>query len=471
MGFLRQGRTTVHSGSGNVCWRPLGITILAVVCCLAIAQAQQPQDIPDAPSASKPVQPFPTTPPPPAKPQPEIPEGQSAPRSDQPVKETPPAKDTTAPGSLDQPPAADQPAATENTPSQPDAQPPKMPPIKTVPAGSVPEGTATSRDDLPTFRVSTNFVVVPVTVKDFQGRMVEGLLPKDFSVYENGVKQQLKFFTSDPFPLSAAVVIDMGMQDVTVQKVNQTYTALAGAFTPYDEIALYTFSARSSRVSTFSVVNQQITAKLSQIKAERGANNGPPVTSGPLTNSGPIVNGRPIDPGGAIVTTPPKVARVLNDAILMAAVDLSKRDRTRRKVIFVISDGREYGSTASYKDVLKVLLTNEIQVYGLGVGGAAIPVYNKLQKIHIPKTGFAGFSNILPKFCSATGGEIFNEFSRQDIEAMYARVFGDARNQYTLGYSTRSTPSTAYREIEVRVGRPDLKVYAKDGYYPAPLPR
>jgi VWFA-related protein len=344
-----------------------------------------------------------------------------------------------------------------------------MPPIKTVPAGSVSSSdVASSRDDLPTFRVSTNFVVVPVTVKDFQGKPVEGLLPKDFSVYENGVKQQLRFFTSDPFPLSAAVIVDLGMADVTVQKINETYAALAGAFTPYDEIALYTVSARPSRVADFTAVNQQLTAKLNQIKTARGANNGPPVTSGPLGPQGPMVNGRPLDPGGPIVTTPPKVARVLNDAILMAAVDLGKRERSRRKIIFVISDGREYGSKASYKDVLKVLLTSDVQVYGIGVGGAAIPVYNKLQRIHIPKTGgFAGYSDILPKYAAATGGQVFNEYSRQDIEAVYARSLNDARNQYTLGYSTRATPSSSYREIEVRIARPDLKIAAKYGYYPA----
>jgi hypothetical protein len=48
----------------------------------------------------------------------------------------------------------------------------------------------------------------------------------------------------------------------------------------------------------------------------------------------------------------------------------------------------------------------------------------------------------------------------------------DARNQYTLGYyATRPKvpTSSAYRNIEVIVHRPDLKIYAKDGYYPAPI--
>ena len=101
----------------------------------------------------------------------------------------------------------------------------------------------------------------------------------------------------------------------------------------------------------------------------------------------------------------------MNDAILMAARDLAKRDPSRRKIIFVISDGREQGSTASYKDTLKVLLTQNITVYAVGLEGAAIPIYDKLQRIHLPKTGaLLGYSDILPKYVSATGGgTVFNE--------------------------------------------------------------
>ena len=55
---------------------------------------------------------------------------------------------------------------------------------------------------------------------------------------------------------------------------------------------------------------------------------------------------------------------------LRAALDLSKREKTRRKVIFVISDGREMGSTASYRDVLRLLLAQGIQVKGVALEGA-----------------------------------------------------------------------------------------------------
>ena len=159
------------------------------------------------------------------------------------------------------------------------------------------------------------------------------------------------------------------------------------------------------------------------------------------------------------------------------ALDLAKRDKTRRKVIFVISDGREYRSDASYKDVLRVLLSNNIMVYAVGVGGSAIPVYNKIEKLHIPRFGY---SDILPKYANATGGEVSNQLTRGGIEDAYGKLIGDARNQYTLGYQTHEPLIGGYRDIEVLVDRPSCRrssirpcvdLTAKAGYYPAPPAR
>lgn len=325
---------------------------------------------------------------------------------------------------------------------------------------------------------NVNQVIVPVTVKDDSGRMVEGLLSKDFSVYENGKKETLNFFTSDPFALSAAVVIDLNMADVALQKVNKTYSALQGAFSQYDEISVYVYGTTVGRVTDFTGNGNRLTAALGDLSTKRGDNNGPPVTGGPMGPQGPTVNNIPVDSPTTPVITPPRTASVLNDAILTAAMDLSKRDKARRKIIFVISDGKELRSQASYQDVLKVLLSNGIMVYGIAVEGAAIPLYGKLERLHLP---WQGYNDILPKYANATGGEVFNEFSRNSIENVYAQVIGDARNQYTLGYVTRATPSSSYRQIEVRVAnhgasckssmRPCVDVVAKDGYYPLPVGR
>ncbi len=429
----------------------LGLTLLLAG---ALAAQQKPEDIPDAPSATRPI-------PPPAPPSPR----QQADEESKP--DVPPADASGAgvtTGSKEMPRSA--PDSTDQKPA-----PPPMPPVRTVPAGSVPKDLETGQD-LYTIRVTKNLVLVPVTVKDSEGRLVGGLLPRDFSVLESGQKQKLEFFTSDAFALSAAVIFDTGMPDVGLRKVQETLSALQGAFSQFDEVGIYTYSSTVGRVADFTGVGKQLTATLNQVKGYSGANNGPPVTSGPLGPQGPIINGRPIDSPVNPVSTPPKVARVMNDAILLAARDLSKRDRARRKIIFIISDGRELGSTASYKDTLKVLLTQNITVYAVGVEGAAIPIYDRLQRIHLPKTrGLMGYSDILPKYVSATGGgPVYGELAQAEIERAYARAIGDARNQYTLGYSPKSGIG-GYRQIEVRVRRPDVKVYAKDGYYPLPTPR
>ena len=389
-------------------------------------QSKPAQDIPDAPSAVQP--------PPPEEKLPASTPAQSAPENNN--------------GQLND----------ETSP------PPPMPPVQTAPPGSVPKQTP-AKEELYRLVVVSNFVQVPVTVKDGDGRRVDGLLAKDFAVYEDGKKQQLTFFTSDPFELSVAIVLDLGMPDVALQKVNQTYPALVGAFSRYDEVSLYTYSGTVSQATDFTGATQRLTAALNQMKTVSGHNNGPPVLNGPFGPQGPTVNGIPVNgPPVTPVSTPPREAHVLNDAILQAALDLSKREKTRRKVIFVISDGREMGSKASYSDVLKLLLAQGIQVKGVAVEAAALPLYGKLEKLHLPHEGYG---NLLPKYASATGGgQVYTELSRQAIEESYAQITSEARNQYTLGYTTRATASSAYRSIEVRVARPDLKIYARDGYYP-----
>ena len=405
------------------------------------ASSQPAQNIPDAPSAVQP---------PPPKP------------------EFPPAAQT-------EPDHSGKPDRNPNSDSQQPADevkptPPPMPPIETIPAGSAPRNQINSKDDLYKLVVPVNFVQIPVMVKDAGGRRVDGLLPRDFTVLENGKKQTLTFFTADPFELSVAILLDIGMPDVAVQKVNQTYSALVGALSPYDEAALYTYSSTVSQVSDFTGNGERLTATLNELKLVRGHNNGPPILGGPLGPVGPTVNGAP--PGGptiAPVMTPPKEAHVLNDAILRAALDLSKRERTRRKLIVVISDGRELGSKASYGDVLKLLQTYGIQVKAVVVDSGALPVFRQVEKIRLKGQGY---SNILPKYASATGGgKVFSELSRNAMEDAYSEITSEARNQYTLGYTPKPTAgSAAYRSIEVLVDK-KVSVYAKDGYYPTPSAR
>jgi VWFA-related protein len=402
------------------------------------SQTQQPansqsQDIPDAPSTVQPP----------------------APKLPQPTPE-----DVARPPQQDQPPA---------NPSQPgaDQSAPATPQVQNLPAGTLPHNQLDQTPGLYRLdRVIVNFVTIPVTVTDSSGRRVDGLRPSDFTVLENGKKQPLTYFSSDPILLSVAILLDIGMPDVAVQKINETYSALAGSLSPYDEAAIYTYSSTVSQACDFTNNTNRLTAVFDEMKLVSGRNNGPQAVNDPYS-VGPTVNGVPVGgPPIAPVQTPPREAHVLNDAILRAALDLGKRDHTRRKVIFVISDGRELGSQSSYKQVLRVLETHDVEVKAVVVDTSALPVFKQAEKIH--HLFLQGYSDILPKYTHATGGgSVIAKISRNAIEDAYTQITSEARNQYTLGYSPKATTgSSAYRSIEVQVDR-KVRVIAKDGYYPA----
>ncbi len=416
----------------------------------SLPDAPKPQPLPDAPSTTRPV-PESTTPPP---------------STSNPL---PPAT---------QQPTTRQPQMPEGDQTQAPTEPAPSPNIKTVPPGGETKSPIGPQENigeqLATVSKTVNFVIVPVSVKDDAGRQVYGLTKDNFKILENGVVQPIKFFSSDPLGISAAIVLDVGMPDVAFKKVQDTFNALVGAFSEYDEVAVYTYSDNVKQQQDFNAALGDRTATTMKRVSQQSARPGGAATvAGPMV-SGPTVNGQVFNPGDPSRPHTTSVRYIepphtLNDAILRAAIDLSHRPRQRRKVIFVISNGQEDRSTASYSDVLKVLLSNEVQVYAVGVDSAAIPGYSKLSKIRLPRQPYG---NILPKYANATGGEVLNALDKTAMERAYSRLMDDARNQYTIGYTSPMTLSTAYRSIEVRVSADtSVKVYARDGYYPLPPAR
>jgi VWFA-related protein len=412
----------------------------------------------------------------PEAPQPQTTPNQSLPDAPSPNRQLPGTQGNSGgqtPAASGEASSADTAAAATADAESENPAPAHGPAGRIVPSNRVANTTSSGYDETSgIIRVNVNAVPIPVTVKDATGRLFPGLTKDNFSVYEDGVKQRINFFTSDPFPVSAAIVVDVGMPEIALRKVKETFSALVGSFSQFDELSIYTYGNTVKQQQDYlAALGDTTNRTLSRIQELQGRSSGPTAYN-PMT-VGPSVNGRVFDPGqqrNAIESAPPKDAepsRVLNDALLRAAVDLGRREKARRRVIFIISDGRENGSRASYKDVLKVLLTNNVSVYGVAVDAAAIPGYNKLAKIRLPRQGY---SNILPKYASATGGEIFTEFTAQALESAYGSAMEESRSQYTLVYNSAATASTSYRKIEVRVGGygSSLKVFARDGYYPAP---
>jgi VWFA-related protein len=338
--------------------------------------------------------------------------------------------------------------------------------------GPPPDEVAPGQGPNYVIHAKVNFVEIPFVVKDNKGNLVAGLTARDVRVYENNLRQQLSLFTTDPFPLSVALVIDQSMTFDYMAKVNDSLTAAAEAFTPYDQVAVFTYSNGPKQITNFSAGQSALVTeglRRSQTTGREPMN----YSSGPLSQNIVPANGDQYlypnvnsSHGTSQLNTPnvPKEVHTLNDAILEAGKALSKTGPGRRRVIYVVSDGKEYGSKAKFNDVVHYLNANKIAVFGTLIGDSSLPVIGFLDRVHLP---LMMRDNYLPAYATATGGFFMGEFLRKGIETSFARIAEEVRTQYTVGYYTHEPfIDGKYRNIEVKVLRPNLTVIAKKGYWP-----
>jgi VWFA-related protein len=347
------------------------------------------------------------------------------------------------------------------------------PPMPKEQIQTTPPETATPQELGTVLRLNVTYVEVPVTVKDNKGNLVAGLTWRDFRVFENGVYQPLRVFSVDPMPLSIAFVIDQSLTSDVMAHVNDSLGSIQGALTPFDEIAVFSYNNGAQERTGFTGAQSARVPAVLALTKETGSEELIPYNSGPMAGCNVHVNGNCADPniqpgrsvGSGPFITIPKEIHTLNDAILAAARELSTRPKGRRRIIYVISDGKEYGSKAKYSDVLHYLQTNNIAVWGTLVGDSARWGEGYMSRFHLP---FQMYNNILTKYIYSTGGEPDSEKNVNGIEKSYEKIAEEARNQYTLVYSTHeSIYDSKFRKIEVRVERPGVEVNAKAGYYPS----
>lgn len=366
---------------------------------------------------------------------------------------------------------------SSSTTGLPNEQPDQVtpPPAATPPPPPKPDNfqtTAPESTEAPLV-VNVNFVEVPVTIKDSKGHPVAGLTWRDFEIFENNVRQQLQLFSVDPAPLSIAFVIDQTLPSNIMDRVNASLGAIQGALTPFDEAAVFTYTNGAKEWTSFTGGQSSRLPAVLALAQATGTDPQVPINSGPFGACAVVKNGNCVDPNvqeGGSTGNPdfiklPKEIHTLNDAILEAARELSTRPKERRRVIYVVSDGKEYGSKATWKEVVRYLQTNKIAVYGTLVGDSARLGEGWIDRFHLP---FQMYDNILYKYTAATGGDLESEGGVNSIEKSYASIAGQVRNQYTLGYlSHEPIYDGKYRSIDVRVDRPNLVVTAKPGYYPS----
>jgi VWFA-related protein len=298
------------------------------------------------------------------------------------------------------------------------------------------------------FRVRTEEVLVPVMVRDRPGDPVLNLVAKDFRIFEDDVEQKINYFSKDPFPLSVVFLVDDELPQRTAEMVGRSMTAVLGGMAPGDEMAVVLFAEFPRTVAEFGSDQDKLSTVLRNTELENyfpGAAS-PTMTMPPnpttssqevgVPQSAKIIGGESKD---------------LDDAVLYCANMLHERPRDRRKLLLIVSDGRNsHNNIASYKQAVRALLSSDVSVYGIGVSQAVLDRKRAA----------------IARYVDATGGDIFYAAHRGSLEEDYSHILDESRNRYTLAYSPSGTDrSKEYHAIEVRVERPGLKVTARDGYY------
>jgi len=319
-------------------------------------------------------------------------------------------------------------------------------------------------------RTVTNGVIVPVTVKNKQGLLVGDLQKDDFRVLVDGMEQKILTFTADPVALAAVILIDNDLTKKQADEVQKSLAAISAGFGPNDEAALVTFSEYPTVVQEFTKNNDDLFTKLKRLEIGSHSSS---VATGPTSSSVPVINGN-TNPA----TAPPtglgiplhgsgryQTDTALDDALYSAAGMFEDRQKDRRKIVFLISDGSNSRQNRhTFNETARELLRKDVSVYSITVSHSVpVPVGKS-----IIERGQAA----LQKYAVDTGGDTFYGGNQPDLERLYSDVTEEARNQYTLIIQPSGVDkSHDFHPIEVRVKRPGLDILTRQGYYDSGIGR
>jgi VWFA-related protein len=298
-------------------------------------------------------------------------------------------------------------------------------------------------------RARIDLVVVPFSVKGEGNALISGMGEEDFTVLEDNVEQSIVGFSDEPIPLSAAVVIDTGVDAESLAAIQEAIPAVVFGFSAFDEVALYRYDNTVMQVEDFTDDPEVLRTALDKLKQFRP---GPQFVGGTPAQPGPVINGIPSINTARIPLG--RDTRVLHDAIYEAALGLRDRpDDGRRKIIVIVSDGNDTRSVQSMDDNILFLIDSKVQVYSIAL-----------------ETGFFGrLFNTLDDYSRLSGGDIYH-VGNTELGPAFPQVMEEARNQYVLTYiSSNEAPSDTivFRRIEVLSEDP-YDIVHRAGYYQVP---
>ena len=263
------------------------------------------------------------------------------------------------------------------------------------------------------------------TVIDKAGHLVTNLPQNAFTVYENGVKQQIRKFMREDVPVSMGLIVD-----------NSGSMRMKRAAVEAADLALVTDSNRDDEVF---IVNFNDEAFLDLPPGKEFTNDIKEMKD-------------------ALARVDSRGGTALFEAIRMSIMHVKEKGHKDKKVLVVVTDGNDNSSNITLEQLVKLAQQTEVLIYAVGL-------------LSDEERGEArSAEKALKALAVATGGEAYFPKEVSEVERIAHQVARDIRSQYSIQY----TPSNAamdgtYRKIRVDVnasGHPAVRT--RSGYYATP---
>jgi Ca-activated chloride channel homolog len=288
---------------------------------------------------------------------------------------------------------------------------------------------AGSQDIRPTFRSSAALVALNVTVQDSGAKFVSGLQPADFAVFEDGVKQDVRFFESASVPVDLIVLIDTS----------------------------------SSMGDKMDVVHDAATGFLKTLRSgDRGAvvafNDSVNVLQ-PLTSDRGLLD-------RAVRATTAHGATSLYNALYISLKQFGQGARAsgdvHRQAIVVLTDGEDTTSLITFDDVLALARKMGVNIYTVSLQSRLAAERQAMQGGH---HYFSDADYSLKMLARETGAQAFSA-GPMELRGVYTTIATELANQYSIGYVPANARSDGrFRRIVVQIiTRPELRPRTRQGY-------
>src|SRR6201987_1212103 len=271
--------------------------------------------------------------------------------------------------------------------------------------------------------MDVDLALVNVTVTDPYDRLVTGLEPDNFRIFENNLEEEILFFSSEDVPISVGVIFDLSGSMVNkIGKAKEAALQFFKTANPQDEFFLVSFNERAEVMSTFTTSVEDLQSSL--------------------------------------LSSSPKGRTALLDGIYLGLSEM-KTARNAKRALLIISDGGDNNSRYNEKDIKRLVREADTQLYSVGI-------FDPLDRLGTPEERYG--PSLLNEITELTGGRAFTVENLNDLPDIAAKIGMELRNQYILGYHPSNKAHDArWRKIKIKLrspkGLPPLSVYAKTGYY------